>query len=218
MRPRLLHRGKLAADFTSAMHPRFNEAPAASPGKGQYESSVTHDHATSFNEAPAASPGKAQCAGVIANGDAASFNEAPAASPGKAAGDRSSPCWRVTLCFNEAPAASPGKGRRRNGESRRIGPRHRRLASMRPRLLHRGKGACVSARNFMAVSDTFRAVPSPGPRGSGSTHARARSLSTNLASSQCQIALRAPPGAELSQERSRFLGDHLTRLPGRARR
>jgi hypothetical protein len=60
----------------------------------------------------------------------------------------------------------------------------------------------------------FSSGPSPGRRGSGSTHARARPLSTNLASLQCQIALRAPPGVELSQERSRLLGEHLTRLPG----
>jgi len=59
----------------------------------------------------------------------------------------------------------------------------------------------------------FSSGPSPEPRGSRSRHART-SVSTNLASLQCQIALRAPPGVGLSQERSRLLGEHLTRLPG----
>ena len=108
MRPRLLHRGDhRAPGCGAARRCRFNEAPAASPGRCPLRPTSTAHLSGSFNEAPAASPGRS--AVDVGNERAYSgFNEAPAASPGRSQ-QQLVPRGEDHHGFNEAPAASPGR-------------------------------------------------------------------------------------------------------------
>ena len=67
MRPRRIRRGRVEDErYLGSQVPRFNEAPANSPGKARRGTEHNQERPTCFNEAPANSPGKgirvARCA------------------------------------------------------------------------------------------------------------------------------------------------------------
>ena len=85
MRPRRIRRGwTLHVHLPARPGPRFNEAPANSPGMAPVPRSSLRSATPGFNEAPANSPGM----DVL---DAPGFHD-------------------ILLRFNEAPANSPGMG------------------------------------------------------------------------------------------------------------
>ena len=87
----------------------------------------------------------------------ARFNEAPAFGPGKAPGQRRSPPCKPR--FNEAPAFGPGKAPA--SPIVRVTPGQ--MASMRPRLLGRGRPSLTSLTVSTLTSLGFNEAPAFGP-------------------------------------------------------